>query len=391
MKKLIFVYLIFFAACFVLPLFAIKAQETKQPQTEPYIPKKENQLLSLGKAEKERFKLQDITWPANPGEAEICLWKDDLYAAASITIDDNCAPDHEWWLEQCRKHGIKVTWFVITDGVDGKNKGFNGTWPQYQKLIDAGHAVESHTTNHKKTSATPEDFTRAAYGGSQYALNTNLKNYRNLTMAYPYGDGNPRIAGEYFIAARGTSGVINDANKINYLNTNKGDISQGFINVLLTGETGDHGPKWLNKRDKGNRRGWITPLYHYVPHGKTKAEKEQNRLKAEADIANLAGYKDRIWIDTFTAVAMYGQERDSATLKTVSADDSRIELSLTDLMRDDIFDYPLTIKVRLPDWKAIKATQNGQEITAKIIEHENAKFALIQAVPDKGNVVLTKI
>lgn len=390
MKKLFFPYSIFFTVAFALS--AGQAQEVKQPQTAPYIPQKNNQLLSLGNSKKDRFELKDITWPAKPGDAEICLWKDDLYAAASITIDDNCAPDHEWWIEQCNKHGIKVTWFVITDGVEGKNKGFNGTWAQYQKLLDAGHAVESHTTNHKKTSKTPEDFTRSAYAGSQYALNKNLKNYRNLTMAYPYGDGNPRLAGEYFIAVRGTSGVINNANRINYLNTNKGDISQGFINVLLTGETGDdHGPKWLNQRNKSNRRGWITPLYHYVPHGKTKEEKEKNRQKAAGDIANLAKYKDRIWIDTFTAVALYGQERDSAKLKTISSTDSQIELSLTDMMYDDIFDYPLTIKVRLPDWQGIKAQQNGKEITAKIIEHDNAKFALIQAVPDRGTVVLTKI
>lgn len=371
--------------------FSLLAQETTQPMTKPYIPQKENQLLSLGKAEKPRFELKDITWPAKPGDAEICLWKDDLYAAASITIDDNCAPDHEWWLEQCNKHGIKVTWFVITDGVEGKNKGFAGTWAQYQKLIDAGHAVENHTTNHKKTSKTPEDFTRAAYAGAQYALNNKLKNNRNLTIAYPYGDGNPKIAGEYFIAGRGTHGTINNANSIDYLNTKKGGITQPYIDVLLTGKTDSKRLKWLNKRDKANRRGWITPLYHYVPHGKTKEEKEKSRLKAEAEIANLAKYKDRIWIDTFTAVALYGQERDSATLKTVSSSDSKIELSLTDLMRDDIFDYPLTIKVRLPDWSGIKAQQNGKDIKAKIVEHEGAKFALIQAVPDKGTVVLTKI
>lgn len=383
MKNLVFV----FAICFA---FQAIAQEV-QPQTKPYIPQKGNQLLSLGNTKKPRFELKDITWPEKPGDAEICLWKDDLYAAASITIDDNCAPDHEWWLDQCKKHGIKVTWFVITNNVNGKNKGFNGTWTQFQKLIDAGYAVESHTTNHKKTSKTPEDFTRAAYAGSQYALNTNLKNYRNLTMAYPYGDGNPEIAGEYFIAVRGTSGTISNANSINYLNTNKGGITQPYIDVLLTGKTDSKRLKWLNKRNKSNRRGWIAPLYHYVSHGKTKEEKEKNRQKAEDDIANLAKYKDRIWIDTFTAVALYGQERDSATLKTLSSNDSKIELSITDMMYDEIFNYPLTIKVRLPDWTGIKAQQNGKDIKATIVEHDGAKFALIQVVPDKGKIVLTKI
>lgn len=380
--------MVFVTACSVL--CSVKAQETIQTQTKPYLPQKNNQLLSLGAANKQRFELKDITWPSKPGNAEICLWKDDLYAAASITIDDNCAPDFEWWLNQCSKHGIKVTWFVVTGGIDGKNKKFNGTWGQFQKLIDAGHAVESHTTNHKRTSKAPEDFTREAYAGSQYAINNKLKNHRNWTLAYPCGDGNPKIAGEYFIAARGTHGSINCANRINYLNTAKGGITQPYIDVILTGKTDSKRLKWLNLRNKGNRRGWITPLYHYISHGKTPEEKEKSRLRAEAEIANLAKYKNRIWIDTFPNIAKYGQERDSATLKTISSDESKIVLSLTDLMRDVVFDYPLTIKVRLPNWEKISAFQGGELIPAKIVKHEGNHFALVQAIPDKGEIILKK-
>ena len=54
------------------------------------------QLRTLGKTGAPRFDPPEITWPAAPGEAEICLWKDDKYAAVSLTIDDNCRPDHDW-------------------------------------------------------------------------------------------------------------------------------------------------------------------------------------------------------------------------------------------------------------------------------------------------------
>ena len=100
------------------------------------------QLRTLGKPEKPRFDIPEIIWPAAPGEAEICLWKDDKYAAISITIDDNCRPDHDWWLEQAEKHGFKLTWFVITERVDGPNR-FYGTWADWQRLADAWRTVRA--------------------------------------------------------------------------------------------------------------------------------------------------------------------------------------------------------------------------------------------------------
>ena len=97
------------------------------------------------------------------------------------------------------------------------------------------------------------------------------------------------------------------------------------------------------------------------------------------------------WIDSFTAVAKYGQERDSATLKTVASTSERIELSLVDRMRDDIFDQPLMLKVRLPDaWTAVTARQGDAAVAAQLVQHEGKPYALVRAVPDRGVVVLTR-
>ena len=59
-------------------------------------------------------------------------------------------------------------------------------------------------------------------------------------------------------------------------------------------------------------------------------------------------------------------------------------------MDDRFYDYPLTIKIRLPDgWAKAKAVQNGQEVEVKVVEKDGARFALVQAVPDRGQVVLS--
>lgn len=59
-------------------------------------------------------------------------------------------------------------------------------------------------------------------------------------------------------------------------------------------------------------------------------------------------------------------------------------------MDDDVFIYPLTLKVRLPDaWKTVAAQQAGAATKAKRIQHQGAAYAMVQAIPDAGPITLT--
>jgi len=95
-------------------------------------------------------------------------------------------------------------------------------------------------------------------------------------------------------------------------------------------------------------------------------------------------------VGLYADVAKYGQERDTATLKVESPGPDKITFSLTDEMDDSFFTFPLTVKVRIPDaWKSLEAKQGDKSVVAKIIQHEGASYALVQAVPDAGLVALT--
>ncbi len=126
-----------------------------------------------------------------------------------------------------------------------------------------------------------------------------------------------------------------------------------------------------------------------VAHGTSTEEREASKEKARKELANLAKHKERLWIDTFVDIAKYGQERDTATLTTRESSTARIAIGLEDRMRNDLFDYPLTLKVRLPDtWKTLTASQNGRPVKVESVVHEGRNYALVEAVPDRGNVVL---
>ena len=356
------------------------------------------QLMSLPPAPKGgRFKTPtDLVWPAKAGEVDVCLWHDDRFACCSITIDDNCKPDHEWWLKLSEELGIKVTWFVVTDGPEKKkNTGFNGTWSDWQKLADAGHSIQSHTTNHKSKQknvpALSDAEVEIMYRDSLKVINENITNNYACCIAYPCGEAHEAIAAKYAIACRGVYGVPNCANSINYLCTNKGAGGKGHVQMVAFGETQED-PKWI-RGQKALKRGWNIVLYHFVHAGRTDADREKNAAGAEKEVRYIASLKDdRLWVARFDDAAKYAQERDSASLRVVENTDRKIAFELTDRMKDEIFNFPLTVKVRLPDgWSSAKAVQGGKSVSVRVVSHEGAKFALVSAVPDRGRVEISRL
>lgn len=326
--------------------------------------------------EKPRFELTDRTWPAQPGEAAICLWAGDKLAALSITIDDNIAPDHDWWSEQGQKYGWHFTWFVITERV-GAGNAFFGTWDGFARLRALGHDVQSHTRTHLHDDAMS---IADEYRLPVADIENNLKDTKVLTLAYPGGAKSARndrkVAAQYYIAARGGRGFPNAANQIDYLQTSS--VSGMCVDTPKT--------PWAdlkNVLDPKSRsyRGWYCTHYHGV-----KPETREGVLK---NFDFVKAHENDIWVGLFREVVLYGQERDTATLRSLGSGDDGIRLNLEDRMDDSLFAYPLTLKVRLPDaWTGVGATQNGRAVPAVRIVHEGAPFALVQAVPDRGEIVL---
>lgn len=217
-------------------------------------------------------------------------------------------------------------------------------------------------------------------------IEANIPGHRCLALAYPMGAGNYAIASDYFIAARGTSGVPGAASGMDYMNTSIGSGQEDAVNAVLGRPV--TGVKWL--ASPNFRRGWLQPLSHGANDMRPGATPATGALKTRGEIENLARNRDQIWIELFVTVAKYAQERDSATLRTVTSEAGAIQLSLTDLMKDNVFDQPLTLKVRLPDaWTSVKATQGGSAIPASMVTHEGKPFALVEGIPDRGNIALT--
>jgi hypothetical protein len=392
-----------------------------------------NRFNLAEKPEKPRFTLADISWPKEVGQAEICLWKDDKVAALSLGVDDNFAGEIDFWKETAKKHDFKVTWFVITGRITEGGRSAGGTWPQFRELEELGHGVESHTVTHlhlfdqnwgtpqwnyadvnaaRKTAqqggediydrskmaadidAIPNspapDWIRNGiaweYSQSIDDIDKGIPGKKVSALAYPGGKAtkfNDReTAAKYFRVARGATGAPNRADMTDYMSTNAmsnwafGDATDkhpaGNVNNILD-------PQLYKGR---YYRGWLVLFWHGV---------HANPALLERTVDFIERNREKLWIGLYADVAKYGQERDTATLTVESSTPEKITLSLTDEMDDSHFDFPLTVKVRIPnDWTTAKAEQAGKPVEAKILEHEGNAYALLQAVPDAGSITLTK-
>jgi len=319
-----------------------------------------------------------LVWPKEIGQADLCLWNDDKFVAFSVTIDDNTQPDHSWWLEMADKYDLKLTWMVVTGGISGSNS-YNGTWEGFQELVNAGHSVQSHTVSHGQVSTDEEYITD--YSQSQIDINTNLSGQMALTMAYPDPSGvpiRPELAKDYYIGVRGVTGTPNKATSINYFDTNSTSsrINADYVDSVMYGTSGT---SWLG--DSRYLRGWLCTHFHLV----------KDRASTEVDLQYIDTLKSQIWHAHFSEVIRFVQERDTAQLRVTSVEEEEIHFELTDWMDDSIYDYPLTVKFRIDnewDKEGISAIQGGKALEAWTVENDGNLYALVKAVPDRGEVVL---
>ncbi len=323
----------------------------------------------------------DRVWPTEPGQPDICLWDGDRFAAMSITIDDNCAGDHQWWKQVTAQHDMKVTWFVITERC--ALGGFWGTWPDFAQLHQLGHGVQSHTVTHLHADDPLWPGIVAEYRDSAAAIEANIEGHKAVALAYPGGTfsylNDRTVADDYYIAARGVTGTPNKANQIDYLSVNSlsGNIGRSATDAVLFGTSSI---SWMG--DNKYLRGWLCTHFHSMS--------ADARTAAEVNLAYIKSKEADLWVGRFEDVARYGQQRDTARLTVLENSAERVRFNLSDDMDDTLFNYPLTIKLRLrADWPSASASQNGQAIPLSLVSHEGATYALVRAVPDRGEILVT--
>ncbi len=394
--------------------FAERYRAWKAPEPPP---PSEGKLRNLSETpQTPRFPLQGKHWPAHPGEASICLWEDDRLAAVSISIDDNQLQDVPFWKELSKRYGgLKLTFNLIVTPIDTDFRGRKhlfGDWQQWRELArpdaDFRIHVASHSMTHMNCPVAADGWPGLEWEAaeSKRLIEEHLKVPVRMFVAPGPGVADFNIdlnlwrepVIKHYAAARmGAQKLINPANQIDYFRIQTTSALGMIMERKWEAEpryghlAPQHPDNLLDSNPKNpNYRGWLNLYFHGIGAGADwdAARWQGVRLAFEW----IDRHRDDLWHGFMDDIALYGQERDTGEVATVSVADRRIELSLTSRMDPAVFDYPLTVKVRLPDdWKACGATQASQAIPVTLISHERASFALIRARPDRGSIVVTPV
>ena len=342
--------------------------------------------FSLETATLPRFEITDKLWPQTIGKASVCLWNDDKLAAFTLTIDDNNEQDIPYWKQLQEKYKFPFTWFVITQA----DKQWNvKNWKLFKELAESGNAVQGHDDRNwyehpKKGEHNPTiKKYRKRLQATIDAVENHISNQKCSTYAYPWGEGNDSEVIKKFIAVRDVVGWPNQANQIDFKHVNsvsnphiygnKKDRDY-YFNAILTKTDTVEGVNYY--------RGWLSTHFHHITS-------DEAHKKTDEFLQYIKKKEDKLWVATFPNVVKYAQEYATHHLKVTKNTNNEIAFSLTDGMQNKIYDFPLTVKIRIPNnWTKIIGTQNGKTISQKIVTYNHNQYALVKAIPDKGTVTL---
>jgi hypothetical protein len=179
----------------------------------------------------------------------------------------------------------------------------------------------------------------------------------------------------WYHGGRGLAGFVNRADRMRYMDTGNAGWGYNYANVKAV--------CGLDPARISEKYGFVTALTHNIP--------ASERLARWEDWKYFKSLEHVLWVAGHEEVIQYGQERDTHTLTVNSVTVDVITFTLTDSMNDSVFAYPLTVKVRLNDnWSELTAIQNGTNLWYGMYVKDGKKYALVKAIPDKGEVTLTR-
>ncbi len=310
---------------------------------------------------------------------EVGTWRGFRTAAVSFTFDDACPNQFSIAIPMFNEYGFQLTLFTPT----GTSWLPLPDWTALQNAASQGHEVASHTITHTTFSGMSDSLQTVELRDSQAAINAHIQGQLCITMAYPYCvSGKKSIVEQYYIAARTCSGSIVPKNPSDFLNLSS--IVCGTEGSVKTTEN------FISRVGSAvTSKGWCVFLFHGIDNDGGWSPVESTVLRETLEYLN-ANPND-YWVTSFGNVARYIKERNAASVTELSVEDSSITVQVTDVLPDSIYNYPITLRRPLPEgWISATVTQNGLPVESRIVEIESIKYVQFDAVPDGGDVVITK-
>ncbi len=333
--------------------------------------------------------LAGLTGISRGAPHEIAKWKDNKAGAVSLTFDDGYISYFTIGVPALNARGFKGTFFIITNYTDdptGDPLNIKASWDNWRTAAAQGHEIGSHSKSHPEQGldALPPAQLQDEIQGSKIIIDTQITSQTCRSFAYPYGIGaaNPAVTSvvdDYYIGARGISFGLNNT-------------PYDFYNVRgeFPDTTESNGTTLEREIDRAvQEKKWLVMGFHKIDGQGDYSPIPEARF--QQILAYLKTKDQSVWVNTLGTVIKYIREREAATLALVSSSGTQIVLNLTDALDDSLYNEPLTLRSEVPNhWALVEVRQGNSVTTVKTAVVGGTRIAYYDAVPDGGQIFLSK-
>ena len=347
------------------------------------------------------------------GQVSVKKWADDRKSAFTFTFDDGFMSQYNYAAPILDSCGFRGTFFLISGSMTDFLPPIwrYGTWGQFGLMALEGHEVGSHTVRHY-------DLTTLAVGDtstdstllyelyqSKKTIEQKIQNQKCITIAYPFNANNTNVRNEtalFYESARSGSNIPMDSSladsgyykigaKEEQFNTPR-NSTQDDLDELQDIETYEDSAITDGK--------WGMLMAHeVVPFSQIADLLQQGSwypMSAEWLTVFCQWVKQRsdsneIWVETMGNITRYMKEREQFQYNVTAETDTQIQISATDNLNDQIYNYPLTVDITVPpDWEGAFVIQGSRTDSVNTIAAGNNAYVRTKVIPDGGILILNK-
>lgn len=348
---------------------------------------------------------------SNYGKVYVTRWAEDRKSAFSFSFDDGFRAQYDYVRPILNSFGFNATYFLLPPFLTEQLPGIwrYGTWPMFLEMYSEGYELSSHSLNHPHLlqlpagdTLTPNTIHYELYH-SKKMIEARTNNNTCITFAYPYAEHNQfldSLTSLYYESARAIGLNPNNftLNNLQWYALKSYEVNFSEPRIVFEDDL-DELYSFMNWIDNSIANGtWGIQLAHeVVPFAELSdliSQGAYNPISSEwlillCDWLAQKSNDKLIWIESIGNITKYIKERDAHSYQVLSQSNSLIEISLTDSLSDQIYNYPLTAFISLPEtWEKVLLVQNNNSKIYQSLSLDTIQVILAQIIPDNGIIQL---
>jgi peptidoglycan/xylan/chitin deacetylase (PgdA/CDA1 family) len=341
------------------------------------------------------------------GNVYVTRWAEDRKSAFSFSFDDGFKAQFDNVKPILNSFDFNVTYFLLPPFLTEQLPGIwrYGTWPMFLEMHSEGSQLGSHSLNHPHLLQLPlgdtltQNTIHYELYHSKKIIEARTSFEQCITFAYPYAERNPfldSLASLYYESSRAIGILPNNftLSGLEWYSLKSYEVIFSEPRTVFEDDL-DELYNFMNWIDNSIAEGkWGIQLAHeVVPFsqlGDLISQGAYNPISNEwlallCEWLAQKCYDNLIWIETIGNITKYMKERDAHSYQILSQSNSLIKISLTDNLPDNIYNYPLTAYISIPEnWEKVLLIQGTRSEVYNTFSLDTMQVILAQIIPDNG-------